>query len=83
MFSNNPDIEAALRIGKSEGFLFVINYESIDLKATVRTADIGFQIDKIIDLSTGEHIRFRTIDGKVYIPLEVPIGKTRIFHLLP
>ncbi len=80
--SSNPDIEASVRANPAEGFLFVINHEAAQPDPAIRLADLGFQIGQIVDLASGQAVRFTTQQGRVELSLSVPIGQTRILRLL-
>jgi beta-galactosidase GanA len=80
--SSNPDIEASVRANGTEGFLFVINHEAAQPDAAISLADLGFEIGRIVDLASGQSVRFTAQKGAVELPLSVPIGQTRVLHIL-
>jgi len=81
VFSDNPDIEAALRLGPEEGFLFLINHEATDPKTNVRLTDLPFTPAEIIDLSTGRAVPYRTSGNRLRLAFTLPLGETRILEL--
>jgi hypothetical protein len=80
--SSNPDIEASVRANGTEGFLFVINHEAARYEASIYLNDLGFEIGRIVDLANGQPVRFTTQKGRAELSLSVPIGQTRILHLV-
>ncbi len=58
--SSNPDIEASIRSGGADGYLFVINHEAATPEVEITLRELGFEIKKIIDLATGMSISFET-----------------------
>ena len=80
--SSNPDIEASVRAKEAEGFSFVINHEAAQPDVVIRLADLGFEIGQIVDLANGQAVRFTTQQGYVELSVSVPIGQTRLLHLL-
>jgi hypothetical protein len=80
--SSNPDIEAAVRSNGNEGFLFVINHEAPRPEATVRLGDLGFEIDRIVDLASGQPVQLAAGQGTAELSLSVPLGQTRILRLV-
>jgi hypothetical protein len=80
--SSNPDIEASVRANQTEGVLFVINHEAAQPDTSIRLADLGFGIGQIVDLANGQAVRLTRQNGAVGLSLSVPIGQTRILHLL-
>ena len=80
--SSNVDIEASVRTNEREGFLFVINHEAAAPETTVRLADLGFAIGQVVDLAGGQAVRFTEQKGGVELSLSVPLGQTRLLHML-
>ncbi len=81
--SSNPDIEASIRANGREGFLFVINHETMTPETTVRLTDLGFEIGKMVDLADGRQVPFRRNQGVVELTVSVPLGETRLLHVRP
>ena len=79
--SSNPDIEASVRTGQREGFLFLINHEALRTETEVELADLGFPISTLIDLETDQHVPFESRSGVVNVRQTVPLGETRILHI--
>ncbi len=51
-------------------------------ETTVRLADLGFEIGQIVDLAGGQAVRFTEQKGGVELSLSVPLGQTRLLHML-
>jgi hypothetical protein len=79
--SSNPDIEASVRASGKEGFLFVINHEAPRPETTIRLGDLGFEIDRMIDLASGQPVQFAAGQGTAELSLSLPLGQTRLFRL--
>ena len=75
VWSSNPDIEAAIRARASEGFLFVINHEAPTPETTVRLADLGFPIGRIVDLADDAPVPLAERDGVVELSLSRAVGR--------
>ncbi len=83
IYSSNPDIEAAIRANEKEGYLFIINHESFNPETSIRFSDIGFRVDKVVDIETGKAIGFKqTANGGAFM-ITAPFGTTRLLRLLP
>ncbi|MBN1341408.1 MAG: hypothetical protein JXQ73_01945 [Phycisphaerae bacterium] len=82
VYSSNPDIEASIRANKREAFLFIINHEAQEPDTTVRLADLGFKIGRIIDLTDDRSVTFLRNEGAVELTVSAPLGETRLLHLL-
>lgn len=86
-YSSNPYVEVALRKADNEAFAIVINHEAADpsTKATIR--GLGFKVGKVIDVNSGEEIKFRKVrDGIRFASepaLESEGGITRLYKILP
>ena len=80
--SSNPDIEASLRANAKEGFLFVINHEAAAPETTIRLTEPGFEIGQVVDLASGQSVRFTMQQGRGELSLSVPLGQTRILRLV-
>ncbi|MCW3092913.1 MAG: hypothetical protein JWP81_3982 [Ferruginibacter sp.] len=83
IYSSNPDIEAAVRANTKEGYLFIINHESVTPRTTVRFADVGFLVAQIVDIETGEPVEFTKTKNGGEITISAPFGTTRLLRLLP
>ncbi|MCX7424338.1 MAG: hypothetical protein NTW96_01670 [Planctomycetia bacterium] len=83
VWSSNPDVEAAIRASASEGFLFIINHEAPTPETTVRLADLGFPIVRIVNLADDTSVPLAERDGAVELSLSVPLGETRLLRVLP
>lgn len=82
VWSSNPAIEAAVRVGADRGYLFLINHETEESAVSVRLADLGFPVERITDLATGEMAGFnRGEDGSLWLEDHVPWGETALFRL--
>jgi hypothetical protein len=68
IYSSNPDIEATIRANDQEGYLFIINHESADPVTKVKFADIGFRVQQVVDIETGEKI----LQTQKKIPVNLP-----------
>lgn len=82
VWSSNPEIEAAVRTGGKGGFVFVINHEAERNDTRVRLADLGFPIGRIVDVETGDAVRFSEKKGVVEIPVTALRDKVRILRLI-
>ena len=78
--SSNPDIEAAVRTGAAEAFLFVINHEAPMPETEICLRALGFEIGQIVDAANGQPIPFANKDGAVRLTLSVPLGETRLLQ---
>jgi hypothetical protein len=81
--SSNPDIEASVRANTSEGFVFLINHESTQPQATVRLADLGFRIRRIMDVESGEPVPFVPTRDGIEFTGTTPFGATRLLRIAP
>lgn len=81
--SSNPDIEASLRANVDEGYLFVINHEASSDETQVRLADLGWPINQIIDLDTGQPAAYAAQNGEAQLTLTVPLGEAKLLKLTP
>ena len=82
--SSNPDIEAAVRANKQEGFLFVINHEAQDISTTVRVADLPFRVGQVVNLEDGHPVAFaREGADAIRLTPSVPVGSTMLAALKP
>ncbi len=81
VWSSNPEIEAAIRANRHEGFLFIINHETKLPDATIRIADLPFPIAKIIDLADGKAVEFSEKNGVVELTISAGLGETRLMQL--
>ncbi|MCD6175882.1 MAG: hypothetical protein J7K65_08990 [Planctomycetes bacterium] len=81
VYSSNPEIEASIRANKEEGFLFIINHESEKSGTTVELADLGFEINQMIDLSDDLPVVFQKTEYGAKLHCVVKKGETKIFHL--
>jgi hypothetical protein len=79
--SSNQDIEASLRAGAAEGFLFLIHHEASAPDTVIRLTDFGFKIGHVVDLADGQSIPFTKKEGVVELALSAPLGQTRLFHV--
>jgi len=59
VYSTNPDVEVALRKGKSEAFALVINHEAENPTAVITLSDLGFKVRKVVDVQSGSEIKFK------------------------
>ena len=86
-YSSNPDVEVALRKGKSKAFALVINHEAENPAAQLTLSDLGFRVGQVIDVQTGEQIPFKRSGKSVSIEvcpsLESEGGITRLLEILP
>ena len=86
-YSTNPDVEVALRKGRNEAFALVINHEAEDAHTEATVAGLGFKVGKIVDVRTGESVKFRRRRGTVRFtscPAEGSDGGvTRLYKICP
>lgn len=86
-YSSNPDVEVALRKSAKEAFALVINHEATNPHATLTLSDIGFEVGKVVDIQTGEELKFkkkrRGIQFNVCPEEGSTGGVTRLLKLLP
>jgi hypothetical protein len=80
--SSNEDIEASVRANQKEGFLFVINHEAPSPETVICLADLGFEIGRLVDLVDGRSVAFKGNDGVAEVRMSVPLGETRLLHIL-
>jgi len=83
VYSSNPDIEAALRAGDREGFLFVINHETEEAAVTVQMRNLPFPIGSIVNLADGQSVPYTREGDAARLSLSVPLGEVRLFNVLP
>jgi hypothetical protein len=83
VYSSNPDIEASVRAGMKEGYLFVINHESRNPQTEVFVKDLHFPIGKIVDVETDMPVRYRRENDGVQIQINAPVGTTRLLKISP
>ena len=83
IYSSNPDIEASVRANSSEGYLFIINHEAKDPNTTVRLADLDFKVRKIVDVDTGQPVRFERKNGMIEFMVQAPFSNTKLLRVLP
>jgi hypothetical protein len=81
--SSNPDIEASLRANPAEGYVFIINHEATEPKATVQLADLGFRVRHVVDVESGEPATFRSTRDGIMFETTAPFGSTRLFRISP
>lgn len=79
--SSNPDIEASVRAGKTEGFLFVINHEATTPAAEISLCDLGFELGGIVDLADGKPVAFEMKQGAAVLNVAAKVGQTRLLRL--
>jgi hypothetical protein len=79
--STAPRIEAAVRVGKDKGFLFVINHESDESATTVYLNDLGFSAKSFSDVGTGQAFKTFEENGSTRLDLDVPLGEVRIIKM--
>ena len=80
--SSNPDIEASVRANSTEGYVFIINHEAAQPQATVRLADLGFRIKRMVDVESGEPVPFRSTRDGIEFPITAAFGSTRLLRIL-
>lgn len=83
VYSSNADIEAAVRSGKNDAYLFVINHEAASPDTTIRLTDLGFNIASIVNLADDQPVTIGKHDTTCEVSLSVPLGDTRILHMKP
>lgn len=83
VYSTNPEIEASVRANDHEGFLFLINHETEKPQTAVRLADLPFAIGRIINLADDKPVEFSENGGVIEITAAVPLGESRLLHILP
>lgn len=81
--SSNPDIEASVRAGATDGYLFVINHEAATPTVEIMLRELGFAIGQIVDAADGKPIPFENKQGTVVLNLSVAVGETRLLHVTP
>jgi hypothetical protein len=83
VWSSNPAVEASIRANRTEAFLFLINHEAQDASTQVELADLPFPVGKLLDLADNRPVEFQHQGGTVRFTLPVPLGETRLLHVLP
>jgi hypothetical protein len=81
--SSNPDIEASVRANPTEGYIFLINHESAQPQATVRLADLGFKIKRVMDVESGEPVPFVPTRDGIEFTATTSFGSTRLMRIAP
>ena len=79
--SSNPDIEASIRKGTSEAYLFVINHEAEGSDVTIHLDGLGFAVKQIVDLEDGHATPFQEQAGALTLDLSVPLGCVKLLKL--
>jgi hypothetical protein len=80
---SNPDVEAAVRTGEREGFVFVIAHEPTSPAAVVSLSQLPFAVGRVVDVATEKPIEFHSADGTITINVNAPTGTTLLYQLLP
>jgi hypothetical protein len=85
--SSNPEVEAAVRAGEREAFLFVISHEAAAPgEVEVQVGGLPFKIGRVVDVATGEKMPLAErlgVDDGVMIQTAAPTGTTRLYRLSP
>lgn len=82
VWSSNPDVEATLRASTERGYLFLINHEAVDGRASVALNDLPFRVSRITDMENDTPVRFRyNAMGGITLTADVPFGSTAIYRL--
>jgi hypothetical protein len=81
--SSNPEIEASVRANSKEGYVFIINHEGTQPKATVHLADLSFRINHMVDVESGEALPFRSTRDGIEFPVTASFGLTRLLRISP
>lgn len=79
--SSNPDIEASVRAGNSDGYLFVINHEATMPETEISLRELGFDVDQIVDLADDKPIAFERTNAAIRLTLSLGVGQTRLLHV--
>lgn len=86
-YSSNPEVEVALRKGKSKAFALVINHEAENPSALLKLSGLGFRVGQVIDVQTGEPVPFKRwkkgITLEICPSLDSAGGITRLLEILP
>ncbi len=82
VFSTNPDMEAGFRSNSKEGFVFVINHESINPKTEITLAELPGDVKKIMDIESDKSVNIKVESGRVNFAVDVPWGKTRLLKVI-
>ena len=83
VWSANPDVEASIRANEGEGFLFLINHEAQQANTQVELADLPLVVGRIMDLAENRPVEFHRQGGVVRLTMPVPLGETKLLHVLP
>jgi hypothetical protein len=81
--SSNPEIEASVRANLTEGYVFIINHEGPESRATIHLGDLGFQIRCLVDVESGESVPFRSTRGGIEFTITAALGSTRLLRISP
>lgn len=79
--SSNPDIEASVRKGDSEAYLFIINHETEAGDVAITLRNLGFAVKAIVDLDDGASVPFENADERLKLTLSVGIGQVKLLKL--
>ncbi|MDI3318359.1 beta-galactosidase trimerization domain-containing protein [Pinibacter soli] len=83
IYSSNHDIEATVRANAEDGYIFIINHETMTAVTTIRFTSIGFRVAKIVNVETGRAVAFKATDNAGEFNIDVPFGSTCLLRLYP
>jgi hypothetical protein len=81
--SSNPEVEASLKIGRDEAYLFVISHEARDGRAIVQVRDLPFHAGRVVDLESGREIAVTRGDDGIDLTTDAPTGVTHLYRITP
>jgi hypothetical protein len=82
-WSDNPEFETDVRVGRNSAMLTAINHAAEKGKAVIEVAELGFEPQYICDLVSGERISARRLGQKTVLDLELADRSARLIGLYP
>ena len=80
--SSNPEIEACLRANQKTAYVFAINHEAEDSKASIRIADLELAVTEIVNVTEGHNVEFRKVNKTIAFDVVAPRERPQLLHLL-
>jgi hypothetical protein len=76
-------VEASVRAGAREAYLFVIDHEAPVKTTRIRLAELPFKIRRVTDIESGADVPFERQGRACVIDADVSGGVTKIMRLTP
>ena len=83
VYSDNPDVEAAVRANGKEAYLFVIDHEAPTKTSRVELADLPFKAVRAVDVETGRDVPLERRGRVLALAADLTGGATKIVRLTP